>query len=55
MVDPNSSIKQPIKYTYNISKANQTYIHPQGMSHFEVKGHLSANLIEIMLIFNIFL
>ena len=35
-----------MKYTLNISKANQTYMYPQSMSHFEVKGHLCANLIE---------
>ena len=29
-------------------------MHPQGLSHFEVKGHLIANLIEIMLISNIY-
>ena len=45
-VDPNSSIKQPVKYTKNISKANQTYM-PQSISDFEVKSHLGANLIEI--------
>ena len=35
-------------------KANQTYMHPQSMSHFEVKGHLGAHFIEIMFVSNIF-
>ena len=37
-------------YSYIINKANQTYLHPPGTLHFEVKGHLSAILIEIILI-----
>ena len=43
------------KVRLNISKANQTYMYSQGMSHVEAKCHLNANLIEIILISNIFL
>ena len=35
-----------------LAKQIKTYIHPQSMSHFEVKGQLGANLKEIMLISN---
>ena len=38
-----------------MNKANQTYLHLPSTLYFEVKGHLSAILIEISLISTIFL
>ena len=52
-------LKDPLymtfKYSYNINKANQTYLHPPSTLHFEGKCHLSETLIEASLISTMFL